>query len=168
MMEVVEILSPPECEGFDPLTVNITWKNNKIPKDTEMYCITLFTFWDGSDWVLAKFQVDTTWYYWGSLIMAVAPSPGEEDFEVTTSYALNPQTTLQCGCLVILVEPAVAIEEFKIDLGKGTRTVGLNCDDIQNLLNVAQLYGYKHFENRFILRPARPPAEITSCVVEIS
>lgn len=167
-VELVEILST-DVEGYSPLKVIIKWKNNKLPHGKELYCINLFTVYNeqNNQWEFVNFDVNGVYYLWGSIIVAIAPYQGEEDEEIHLTYALNPPKTVNCGCYIILIEPAVEVNEYKVDFGKGSRTIGLNMSDLNELVETAQVYAVKHFPNTFVLHPYTAPAEITQCYVKI-
>lgn len=144
-------------EGFDPLTADLTWKNNKLTPGELILAGYLFGTYDpatGSFSVLV-FEVDGVPYAWGSVLTSTIPSQGVSKTDTIPTYALDPTEAMTLDVLTFLASGSLGIHS--VDWASGSRVTGLRWADFEALTMINS----RVFEDVVTVSPYVTPTEIT-------
>ena len=172
MIEVVELEEISEvrpmavsAEGFDPLTCNVTWRNNKLSAGLLVGVAVLFGTLEGETFTPLGFEHEGYTYAWGVVTPTeTAPSAGSTKTTTLLTYALNPSSPISVDALVIVGEFSYCSAR-SFDYGYGERMVGIRIDTLETMFS--EIYAQAGFQDVIALSPMRPAVEIQSLNISI-
>ncbi len=145
----------------DPLTSDLTWLNNRLTPGQNFLVGYGFGTYDPATGMfnMAAFEVDGVTYVFGSVLQSPAPAQGSSKSDNLPSYALYvaEAMTLDAYCFIATGILGLA----SADYGVGSRVIGFNWTDFQNLTFAA----VNVFEDVLTISPAVAAAEISNFAV---
>jgi len=153
------------AEGFDPLTCNVTWKNNKLSSGLLVGVAVLFGTLEGETFTPLGFDYQGVTYVWGVVNSTeTAPTTGYTKTSTLRTYAINPSTTITVDALVIIGDIGY-FSSRSFDYGYGSRMVGIRAADLETMFS--EIYAQAGFQDVVTVTPWKPAVEIQSLSISI-
>ena len=156
-------------EGFDPLTWNMTWKNNTLATDTPVVELMLPGIIVGNEVSVISITFDGTVYIWCFAGVGHAQSPGQTVTSVARTYAVNLPESMTLDMYTAIMKYTTISEADKayVDGSSGRRLMGIKDTTVTNIMKLP-VYAQRVFNDVMTISPSAPSgpaAEITGLSV---